>query len=55
MARDAEGDAGSEVAAIQATGNSLPVACPSFRTLDSLALQVRKPHYRRSAGDNSHR
>jgi len=54
-AGDAEGEAGGEVAAVQATGNPLPGACPPFCTLDSLALQVHQPRYRRSAGRNPHR
>ena len=43
MARNAEGDAGSEVEAFQATGDSLRGTCPSFLPLDGLSLRVSHP------------
>lgn len=54
MARNAEGDAGSEVAAFQATGNSLPGSCSCFGTLDPLALQAYQSRHRNPVDDDDH-
>ena len=52
MARNAEGDAGSEVAAFQATGNSLPGSCSCFGPTDLLALRARQSRHGDSVDDD---